>query len=474
MPDFEALDATAQAELVRSKEASPLELVEEAINRIEKLDSRINAFTSTMFEEAREAATSNELPGGPFRGVPFAVKDLGFHLKGAPTYEGNRVLKEIDFRSPIESPIGKRIRDAGFIVLGKTSSPEFGAQPTTQPLAFGPTRNPWDLERSVSGSSGGSGAVVASGMIAAAHASDGGGSIRQPASWCGLVGLKPSRGRMSRPRVTSRLGTELAVTRTVRDTAGILDAMHGSEKTDLYTAPAPIRPYVEEIGAAPGRLRVGILTRVDHPAVEVHPEAILAAENAAKLIESLGHIVTPDSPAPLFDEDFLHHAEIDYGSRILATFTALWRAIGREPVEEDVEPYTWARMERAKSISGQQLLHADSWLQGYSNRIISWWDEFDLLITPTTGEPPAPLEELEVDPADAFEIDLRRFARIRCFVRPFNVTGQPAISLPLHVTADGLPQGVHLIAAPYREDLLIRVASQLEEASPWIDRKPAL
>lgn len=474
MDDLESLDATAQAELVRSGDVSPLEFVDAAINRIEKLEQRLNAFRATMFDEARELARAKNLPGGPFHGVPFAVKDLGFHLKGAPTYEGNRVLKEIDFRSPIESPIGARIRAAGFIVVGKTATPEFGAQPTTQPLAFGPTRNPWDLERSVSGSSGGSGAVVASGMLAAAHASDGGGSIRQPASWCGLVGLKPSRGRMSRPRVTSRLGTELAVTKSVRDTAAILDALHGSEPGDLYTAPPPNRPYAEEVGQDPGKLRVGVLTKVDHPAVDVHPEAVLAAENAAKLIESLGHLVSTDAPASLFDEDFLHHAEIDYGSRMLATFSALWRAIGRELVADDVEPYTWARMQRAERITAQQLVQADSWLQAYSNRIISWWDDFDLLVTPTTGEPPALLKDLEVNPSDAFDIDVSCFARIRCFVRPFNVTGQPAISLPLHVTAAGLPQGVQLVAAPYREDLLIRVASQIEEAAPWAERKPTL
>ncbi|MGH2811896.1 MAG: amidase family protein, partial [Actinomycetota bacterium] len=187
MDDLAALDATAQAALVRTGEVSPEELLDAAINRIEKLQPRFNAFSALMFDEARETARSKDLPDGPFRGVPFAVKDLGFHLKGAPTYEGNRVLKELDFRSPTESPLGARIRAAGFVVLGKTATPEFGTQPTTQSRAFGPTRNPWDPARSVSGSSGGSGAAVSSGMVAAAHASDGGGSIRQPASWCGLV-----------------------------------------------------------------------------------------------------------------------------------------------------------------------------------------------------------------------------------------------------------------------------------------------
>ena len=465
-------DATARAEMIRAGEISPAELLDETINQIEKLEPRLNAFTSLLFDEARDAARSEDLPDGPFRGVPFAVKDLGFYLKGVPTYDGNRVLKELDFRSPADSPLGKRIREAGFVIVGKTQTPEFGAQPTTQPLAFGPTRNPWDPNRSVSGSSGGSGAAVASGMVAAAHASDGGGSIRQPASWCGLVGLKPSRGRMPRPTTTSRLGTDLAVTRSVRDTAGILDALHGAGATDLFNAPAPARPYVEELDGDPGQLRVGMLTWVDHASVDVHPEAVRAVMGAIRLFESLGHEVSDDAPERLFDEDFLHHAEIDYASRMRAVFEATWKLIGRDPVEGDVEPYTWSRMERMRSISALELIQSGAWLQGYGARIISWWNDFDLLVTPSTGEPPATLEELEIDEDDPYDIDVGRFARIRCFVRPFNVTGQPAISLPLHMTADGLPLGVQLVAAPYREDLLIQVASQIEEAAPWQGRRP--
>lgn len=465
------MDATACAELVANGEVTPLELVEDAIARIEKFEPRINAFTATMFDQALEAART-DLPDGPFRGVPFAVKDLGFQIKDSPTYEGNAVLKEMGFRSPTSSMIGSRIAAAGFIVIGKTATPEFGAQPTTQPLAFGPTRNPWDLDRSVCGSSGGSGAAVAAGMVPAAHASDGGGSVRQPASWCGLVGLKPSRGRMPRPTVTSRLGTELALTWSVRDTAGILDALHGATPGDLFNAPPPLRPYVQEVGAKVAPLRIGLVTHVDHAAVETHPESIQAAENAASLLESLGHHVELGGPDRLFDETFLQHAELDYSVRMRATFHALWRHIGREPQKGDVEPYTWARMEETKDASAGEHVRSTAWLHAYSNRMIKWWNNFDLLLTPTTGEPPELLSALEVDPDEPYEIDVRRFARIRCFVRPFNVTGQPAISLPTHMTPDGLPQGIQLVAAPYREDLLIRVASQIEQATPWADRRP--
>ncbi|MGH2812274.1 MAG: amidase, partial [Actinomycetota bacterium] len=267
-------------------------------------------------------------------------------------------------------------------------------------------------------------------------------------------------------------GTDLALTKSVRDTAAIFDALNGSTPFDLYTAPPPARPYIEEVGRDPGRLRVGFVASVDHPSVEIHPEAARAVLDAAKLMESLGHVVVEGGPDLLFDEKFLHHAEIDYASRILATFEALWRFIGREPSPDDVEPYTWARMERVGSVTAQQLLRSDAWLHAWVARTLSWWSEFDLLLTPATGEPPATLEELEVDPRDPFEIDLRRFARIRCFVRPFNVTGQPAISLPLHLTGDGLPLGVQLVSALYREDLLIRVAAQLEQAAPWGERGP--
>ena len=440
--------------------------------RIEKSDPNINAFVSLMFDEAVERARSTSLPDGPFRGVPFAVKDLGFNIKGAPTFEGNAVLKQMNFKSPSSSVVGERIAAAGFIVIGKTATPEFGAQPTTQPLAFAPTRNPWNPDRSVCGSSGGSGAAVAAGMVPAAHASDGGGSVRQPASWCGLVGLKPSRGRMPRPAVTSRLGSELAVTWSVRDTAGILDALHGATASDMYAAPAPLRPYVQDVGQKVEPLRIGLMTQVDHPAVDVHPEAILAAQDAAKLLASLGHRVEQAGPERLFDEQFLHHAEIDYSVRMRATFHALWRHIRREPKQEDVEPYSWARMEQARDLLATDHVRSASWLHAYSGRIIRWWSDFDLLLTPTTGEPPALIKELEVNPSDPYEIDVRRFARIRCFVRPFNVTGQPAISLPTHMTREGLPQGVQLVAAPFREDLLIRVAAQIEEAAPWSSRRP--
>src|ERR1700731_2413369 len=257
--ELSTMDATAQAELVRRRELPPLELVDAAIARIERVNPALNAVITPLYEEARAAAVSPDLPDGPFRGVPFLLKDIGAMQKGQPYYMGNRALREAGFRSPVDTPLGARFRSAGLITVGKTNLPEFGMQSTTQPLAFGPTHNPWKLDRSTSGSSGGSCAAVAAGLVPIAHANDGGGSIRLPAAWCGLVGLKPSRGRISDPLDTFVL-SELAVNRTVRDVAAVLDAVQGSEPGDLFVALPPVRSYRAEVGADPGKLRIGMLT----------------------------------------------------------------------------------------------------------------------------------------------------------------------------------------------------------------------
>ena len=249
--ELSTMDATAQAELVRRRELTPLELVDAAIARIERLNPTLNAVITPLFEDARKAAVSPDLPEGPFRGVPFLLKDIGAMQKGQPYYMGNRALRDADFRSPFDTPLGARFRAAGLITLGKTNLPEFGQQTTTQPLAFGATRNPWALDRSTSGSSGGSCAAVASGMVPMAHANDGGGSIRLPAAWCGLVGLKPSRGRVSDPLDSLALA-ELAVSRTVRDVAAVLDAVHGSEPDDLFVAPPPNEKLQSRNRSGPG------------------------------------------------------------------------------------------------------------------------------------------------------------------------------------------------------------------------------
>src|SRR4051794_24311154 len=298
------MDAMEQARMVRDGEASPTELVDEAITRIERLNPELNAVIHERFERAREEA-AGELPDGPFRGVPMLLKDLHAYQAGEPLHEGTAFLKALDWRPTYDTEVVERYRDAGFVFVGRTNTPEFGILPTTEPAAHGPTRNPWDLERSPGGSSGGSAAAVASGMVCAAHASDGGGSIRIPASHCGLVGLKPSRARVSSAPdfgdVMGGLTTELAVTRSVRDSAAMLDAIHGPVPGDPYAVPAPQRPFLEEGGADAGRRGIGVLTTRPGGQSEAPPACVAAAQDAAKLLAKLGHEVDDSAPAGLDD-----------------------------------------------------------------------------------------------------------------------------------------------------------------------------
>jgi amidase len=470
------IDATEQARLVRDREASPVELLNEAIAKLEELNPQLNAVIHPLFDEAREAA-ADELPDGPFRGVPFLVKDLSCYMAGVPVHEGMRALRDAGYRSDHDMEIATRFRRAGFVIFGRTNTPELGILPTTEPVAYGPTHNPWDLERSPGGSSGGSAAAVASGMVAAAHANDGGGSIRIPASHCGLVGLKPSRARVTLAPdfgdVMGGLTIELAVTRSVRDAAGILDAIQGPAPGDPYAVPPPARSYSEEVGADPGRLRIGLMTTPPGGQFEVHPECAAAAELAAALLEELGHYVVPSYPRDLDDPSYIANflvrwtAGVDWNLRYWST------AIGREIGPDDVEPCTWALAEQGRKHSGGELLRAVEEAQAGSRRIASWWadDGFDLLLTPTCAEPPPRLGELDAPPDNPLA-PIVRATPFAIFTAGFNTTGQPAISLPLHMTPGGLPVGVQLVAASGREDVLVRVAAQIEAAQPWADRTP--
>jgi len=474
--DLAFLDATALAELVRSRKASPRELVDAAIARIEKVNPRLNAVITPRFEKARAEAESRELPDGPFRGVPFLLKDLVCHSAGDPYHAGMRFLRELRWTEPADTHLAARFRAAGFVFLGKTNTPELGPVPTTEPLAYGPTRNPWDTARSPGGSSGGSAAAVASGMVPAAHANDGGGSIRIPASECGLVGLKPSRGRTSlgpdAGETWAGMSIEHAVTRSVRDSAAILDAVAGYVPGDPYVAPPPARPFREEVGTPPGRLRVGLLARAPGGHFEIHPDCVTAAREAARLLESLGHRVEESHPAALDDPD-TGQASIAVVSTWTARDLVYWsERTGRPIGQHDVEPMVWGIAEMGRSTTGVEYIRAVEYMHAYTRRMASWWtDGFDLLLTPTILEPPPTLGQFDATPDDP----LRGFARGGMFVAftlPFNVTGQPAISLPLHWSREGLPIGVQLVAAYGREDLLIRVAAQLEEARPWREKRP--
>ncbi len=476
--DLATLDATAQAELVRNGELSPTELVDAAIARIERINPTLNAVIIPLFEQAR-ARAAKDLPAGPFRGVPFLLKDLDVFSAGDPFYAGTKFLRDAGWTAPHDSHLVAKFRAAGFVVVGKTNTPEFGLNVTTEPESYGASRNPWNPEHSTGGSSGGSAAAVASGMVPAAHASDGGGSIRIPASECGLVGLKPSRGRISmgpeHGEYWHGLVISHVVSRSVRDCAAILDAVAGAMPGDPYTAPPPARPFAAEIGAAAGRLRIGLVDEIPGGAVTLHPDCAAGVRETGKLLESLGHRVELAHPAAL--------AETEATSQHFMTLVTSWTAAGLDawgaelgrPVSADgVEPATWLFAEMGRGVSAAQYIRTIDELHGYTRRMASWWQSgFDLLLTPTLGEPPPKLGEL-VPPRDNLLAGLARGMGLIPFTPPFNITGQPALSLPLHWNEAGLPIGMQLVAAYGREDVLLRVAAQLEQARPWNRRRPAL
>jgi amidase len=471
-----ALDATAQAELVSSGEASPSELVDAAIARAEAVNPQLNAIIHPLYDEARQTA-AGELPEGPFRGVPFLFKDLGAVLAGQPLHTGSRVLKEFGLTAPFDSSLGRRFAEAGLVTIGKTNTPEFGILPTTEPVAYGATRNPWDLERSPGGSSGGSAAAVAAGIVPVAHANDGGGSIRIPASSNGLVGLKPSRARVSQAPYAgdsmSGLAVEFVVCRSVRDAARMLDWVHGPEPGDPYAAMPPERPYTEELGAAPGQLKIAMLTE-SLTGDGIDPETVDAVRRTAADLEALGHEIdeldlsVTDGPVDLYGTFITRWA-----AGVAETAATVETVIGRKLTRNDVEPLTWSLIEQGRSESGADYLFAVTQHQVLSRMIAAMYENgIDLILTPTLADVPPPLgayDDSGPDPLSA--MDFAR--RIATFTGIFNATGQPAISLPLQWSSSGLPIGIQLIAPIWREDLLIRVAAQLEQAHPWADRRPS-
>lgn len=467
------LDATAQAELVRRGTVTPSELLEAALARIEALNPTLNAVIIDRSQRARVEA-AGPLPDGPFRGVPFLLKDAVAHSAGDPYHCGMQVLKDAGWVEPADTWLVQRFRAAGFVIAGKTNTPELASSVTTEPLAYGPTRNPWDLGRSTGGSSGGSAAAVASGMVPVAHGNDMGGSIRVPSSMCGLVGLKPSRGRGTLGpdfgEYWAMTTHEHVLTRSVRDTAAILDAVGGPGVGDPYTAPAPTRPFRSELGADPGRVRVGVRTARTGDGRESHADGRAAVDAAAALLESLGHHVEAAS-LPALDAP-------GYGDAIAVMFPvfiagelARWsHKLGRALEPSVLEPWNAMLAEAGRATSATAYVHALEASQAWARGVAAWWEDHDVLLTPMVAAPTPELGFLApgVDPGEAFG----RMGSLATFSMPFNVTGQPAISLPLHHGADGLPIGVQLVAGYGREDVLIRVAGQLEAACPWAARRP--
>jgi amidase len=470
--DITWLDATAQADLVRRGEASPLELVDAAISRIERLNPQLDAVIRTRFDLARKEA-ADSLPDGPFRGVPILFKDIGCMVAGEPTAFGVGPLREKAWT--VTSFLARMFQAAGFIAVGRTNVPELGTTVTTEATSFPAARNPWNPAHSTGGSSGGSAAAVASGMVPVAHANDGGGSIRIPASECGLVGLKPTRGRVSQGPLIGEAwagGTiDGSVTRTVRDAAGVLDVISERMPGEPYYPPPLSGPLAQEAGADPGRLRMGVIDHAGDERSLDDPQCRAAVAAAARLVESLGHHVEQSWPAAMFEREFTGHFTAVIAADAEATFRAFEAALGRPIGDAEIEPRNAAYRQAGRALGSVEYLQARQWIGQWARRMARWWDDFDLLLTPTVGAPPP---ELGWFTAEGPQAESRRIASFIPYTAQFNMTGQPAVSLPLHWTPDDLPVGVQLVAAYGREDVLIRIASQLEQAAPWADRLPRI
>jgi amidase len=466
-----AYDGLGLAELVRRKETSPAELLSWAIANAAAVNPKINCLAHLHYDEAR-AEIASGLPPGMFHGVPFLIKDLGIELAGTITSSGSLAFR--DHRASTDSELVSRYKRAGLVIFAKSTSPELGLAFTTESKAFGPTRNPWDLQRSAGGSSGGSAAAVAGGIVPMAHASDGGGSIRVPASCTGLFGLKPSRGRMPLgPTLTERwlgLATAHAVTRSVRDSAALLDATSGIESGARYSAPAPPSGnFLQELDLAPGKLRIALMLASPSGSA-IDAQCIAAARAAARLCESLGHHVQEASP--LLDASALSNGFLD----VIATSVAQVlrdRGVdrGRPVSQEELETMTWIYSEQGAKASALAIADANVAFQIAASAMASFLTRFDVLLSPTLARPPAKLGVLGLSP-----VDLAAYAREVTTYSPFtavaNMTGQPSMSVPLHWTPEGLPLGTLFTGRYGEEAMLLRLAAQLEMVQPWAHKRP--
>ncbi|HET8642025.1 MAG TPA: amidase [Pseudonocardiaceae bacterium] len=463
------LDATAQAALVRDREVTAEELVTAAIARIEARNPALNAVVTPGYERALDEVRA-ALPDGPFTGVPFLLKDLIAEQAGVRHTAGSAYLR--DHVSATDQELVVRLRRAGLVILGKTSTPEFGLLPTCEPALFGPTRNPWDPTRSPGGSSGGSATAVAAGMVPFAHANDAAGSIRYPASCCGLFGFKPTRGRNplgpAYGDAWGGLAAEHAITRSVRDSAALLDATAGPDLGDPYVAPQPPGPFVADVSRAPGRLRIGysLRTPAGHP---VHPDCIAALHDAVELCERLGHDVV-EADLPGFTREVGNAIRTVFQAASVAALDRGIRVLGRPPGPDELELYTRTYWERAHHVSAGDYLLAVGELQRFARVVARFLTTVDVYLTPTLAQLPPVLGELTSTEDDPLRAGRRggELAAFACVIA--NVTGGPAMSVPLYWNADGLPVGVHFLGQYGDEARLFRLAGQLEAARPWADR----
>jgi amidase len=469
--DLAQLDGVGQAALVHAGQISPGELVEAAIARIEALDPTLNAVITPLFDRARDEAARVPTTA-PFAGVPFLVKDLVAEIDGVPFHEGSRYLRDVV--SDYDSELVRRLRAAGMVILGKTNTPEFGMVPACEPLFTGPTRNPWDIARSTSGSSGGSAAAVASRMVPMAHGNDLGGSLRYPASACGLFGLKPTRARNTMAPLYGDVfggwGVEHALTRSVRDSAALLDATAGPAPGDPYPAPPPERPYADEVGRPPGRLRIGWTAR---PAEgrPVHPDCRAALESTLVLCEELGHEIV-ERDLPEITPDVGDAIGAVYGAATVWVVRYWSRHLGRDPEHSEVEPFTWALYEHGLRVGAGDYLLAVNDLQVYSRRVAAALADLDAWMCPTLATPPLPLGVMVPTDDDPWAGNQESAAMLGFPLVVANITGCPAMSVPMHWSPAGLPMGVNVMTRFGDEGTLFRLAGQLEEARPWADRWP--
>jgi amidase len=459
------------AGLVRRGELSSRELVEQSLQRIDALQSELNAFVHVDAEGA--LATADAIGTGdprPFAGVPIAIKDTAA-VAGMPFTMGSDMFG--DFVPQHDAFVVRRLREAGFVLVGKTNMPEFGILPVSEPRRFGPTRNPWDTERTPGGSSGGAAAAVAAGMVPIAHGSDGGGSIRIPAACCGLVGLKPARGRISRgpEQGDDFLVQDGVLTRTVAETAELLDVLAGYETGDATWAPPPAEPFAAAAARDPGRLRIGVST-VAPIAVELDPVCDRAVRDAAELLASLGHEVE-EFEAPWSGDDLLRVFTAVFGTPVAAAAFYGGLVTGREPSAELLEPLSWTFWEGMRKRTAVDYYLARTQLGAFSRQIIAVWDRYDVVLVPSLAQRPVRIGELDSCSDEPWE-DFRRSGEFTPYTAIFNTSGQPAVTLPLYQGDDGLPVGVQLAGRPADEATLLSLSAQLEAAAPWAERRPAL
>ncbi len=467
-------DALGLAELVRTGELTAAELLEDVFAGIDAVNPALNGVTARLDEFAR-AEIAAGLPDGAFTGVPIFLKELGIQSKGAPSRCGSKLTEQLV--AVEDSELMRRLRAAGFVTAGMTATPEFGFNPTTESVFYGPTHNPWDLSRTPGGSSGGAAAMVAAGVLPMAHANDAGGSIRVPASCCGLVGLKPTRGRVpTGPGYGDWLhgyAIELALTRTVRDTAAMLDAVQGPDIGPPNIIAPPERPYLEECSRAPGRLRIG-WTGDAISRCAIHPHVREALENTVTQLESLGHELV----AVEFDINWDHYFEqlvVLWSSNVAWSIDAVANAMKRTPSLENLERVTWELYRHGRSLSASDVQNGLANFNVVCRQAGAMFEQFDVLLTPTLAQPPLELGTLDQNAigVDAREWTRQVFAWIP-FTPLFNTTGQPAMSLPLQWSPDGLPIGMQFAAKLNDEATLIQLAAELERAHPWSDRKPEI